>query len=153
MSQTFYAGAGSKLAAGLQASYFNNSATTVDTKLNISSATFDPTVEKGSEETLLMSKIKNGSYLLSIGMEGSFDANLRPEMTPWLFKAVTQNATVDSSTEDYEKDGYTFEGWKNEDGELVLFYSDGTEVIANFFDEPYVYGDKTIPARDFIICK
>ena len=94
MSQTFYAGAGSKLAAGLQASYFNNSATTVDTKLNITSATFDPTVEKGSEETLLMSKIKNGSYLLSIGMEGSFDANLRPEMTPWLFKAVTQNATT-----------------------------------------------------------
>ena len=111
MSQTFYAGAGSKLAAGLQASYFNNSATTVDTKLNISSATFDPTVEKGSEETLLMSKIKNGSYLLSIGMEGSFDANLRPEMTPWLFKAVTQNTTVDSSTEDYEKEGYTFEAY------------------------------------------
>lgn len=106
---TFYAGSGSKLSAGLQASYFNNSATTVDTRLNITSATFDPSVEKGSEETLMMSKIKNGSILLSIGMEGSFDANLRPSMTPWLFKAVTQNATVDEheTTTVPERQGYT----------------------------------------------
>lgn len=106
---TFYAGAGSKLSAGLQANYFNNTATTVDTRLNITSATFDPTVEKVSEETLMMSKTKNGSLLSSIGMEGSFDANLRPSMTPWLFKAVTQNATVDEhETEDVpERQGYT----------------------------------------------
>lgn len=96
---TFYSGAGSKLAAGLQANYFNNSATNVNTKLNITSATFDPTVEKGSEETLLQSKIKNGSYLLSIGMDGSFDANLRPEMADWTFKAATQNSTAISSSD------------------------------------------------------
>ena len=96
---TFYSGAGSKLAAGLQTNYFNNSATDVDVKLNITSATFDPTVEKGSEETLLQSKIKNGSYLLSIGMDGSFDSNLRPEMTDWIFRASTQNSTAISSSD------------------------------------------------------
>lgn len=117
MSQTFYAGAGSKLAAGLQSSYFNNHATTVDTKLNITSATFDPSVEKGSEETLLMSTIKNGSYLLSIGMEGSFDANLRPEMTDWTFKAATQNATVDqtgSAPEGYTSNVYLLQDAGND---------------------------------------
>lgn len=122
MSNTFYAGAGSKLAAGLQISnssvigdYFDNRKTTTGdaklTKLNITSATFDPSVEKGSEETLLQSKIKNGSYLLSIGMEGSFDANLRPEMTDWVFKATTQNTTVDTSTADYVRAGYTFKAY------------------------------------------
>lgn len=100
----FYAGAGAKLSVGLQSDYFDNRGTTaantcdVDTRLNITSTTFDPTVEKGSEETLMQSQIKNGSYLLSIGMDGSFDANLRPSMTPWLFKAALQNATESSAT-------------------------------------------------------
>ena len=30
-------------------------------------------------------------------------------------------------------------------------YADGTEVIANFDSEPFVYLGKTIPARDFLI--
>lgn len=32
-------------------------------------------------------------------------------------------------------------------------YADGTEVVANFNDEPYTYGDKVIPARSYIINK
>lgn len=87
---TFYSGAGAKLAAGLQTSYFSNSGTTINTLLNITSATFDPAVEKVSEETLLQSKVKNGSLLASITMDASFDANLRPEMTDWIFSASMQ---------------------------------------------------------------
>lgn len=103
---TFYSGAGTKLSVGLQNDYFDNRGTTsdnacaIDTRLNITSATFDPTVEKGSEETLMQSQIKNGSYLLSIGMEGNFDANLRPSMNPWLFKAALQNASTSSAATD-----------------------------------------------------
>lgn len=32
-------------------------------------------------------------------------------------------------------------------------YADGTEVIANFEDEPYTYDGVTIPARDFVVRK
>lgn len=32
-------------------------------------------------------------------------------------------------------------------------YEDGTEVIANFNEEPYIYESETIPARDFLIQK
>lgn len=130
---TFYSGAGSKLAAGLQASYFNNSATDVDTKLNITSATFDPSVEKGSEETLLQSKIKNGSYLLSIGMDGSFDANLRPEMTDWTFKAVTQNSTAVTVSQGvpsgYEAKKYTLKAAGNDPLGSTFVFTKGDQVF------------------------
>ena len=32
-------------------------------------------------------------------------------------------------------------------------YGDGTEVIVNFNDEPYVYGENTVAARDFLVLK
>lgn len=32
-------------------------------------------------------------------------------------------------------------------------YADGTEVIVNFDDEPYAYGDITVPPRDYVIQK
>ena len=32
-------------------------------------------------------------------------------------------------------------------------YADGTEVIANFDDEAYVYNGQTVPGRDFIVIK
>jgi hypothetical protein len=110
---TFFVGAGTRLAAGLQPNYFYNKEhgtegqsgyiadTTVDTLLNITSVTFDPAVEKGTEENLLVTKVKDSSYLLNLTMDGSFSANLRPEMTDWLFKAATQNPNPTSGT------GYT----------------------------------------------
>ena len=89
----FITGTGTKLAAGLQDNYFYNATgCTVNVPINITSVTLDPAVEKGTEENLLKKKLKDSSYLLSITMDGSFDANLRPEMTDWLFKASTQKA-------------------------------------------------------------
>lgn len=152
---TFYSGAGSKLAAGLQANYFNNSATTVATKLNITSATFDPTVEKGSEETLLQSKIKNGSYLLSIGMDGSFDANLRPEMADWTFKAATQNATTSSYTgpevaSGYTGTAYTLKAAGNDPLGSTLVLTKGTDQVSTFPGMTVRSLTLTAPNNDFV---
>lgn len=112
---TYYVGAGTKLSAGLQSNYYSNSGIAVNTPINITSVTLDPSVEKGSEESLLASKVKDSSYLLSIGMEGSFSANLRPETivsaddiqnnkTGWLFSAALQKLGV-KDAEDIEFDG------------------------------------------------
>lgn len=103
---TFNSGAGSRLAVGLQPNYFRNKSqadpaiadTTITNLLNITGATFDPSVEKVSEETLLKQKIKSGSLLTSITMDGSFDANLRPDMTDWLFTATCQLDEIPAST-------------------------------------------------------
>ena len=152
---TFYSGAGSKLAAGLQSNYFNNTATSVSTKINITGATFDPTVEKGSEETLLQSKVKNGSYLLAITMEGSFDANLRPEMTDWLFKAVTQNAAEVALPSGYTPDsGYAMKAYA-----LKAAGNDpiGSTLVLTKGDQVTTYPAMTVrsmtlnaPANDFV---
>ena len=37
------------------------------------------------------------------------------------------------------------------DGVARSVYSDGTEVVVNFTNQPYIYNNKTIPARDYII--
>lgn len=96
----FITGTGTKLAAGLQDNYFYNvSGCTVNVPINITSVTLDPAVEKGTEENLLKKKLKDSSYLLSITMDGSFDANLRPEMADWLFKASTQKADQPAAEE------------------------------------------------------
>ena len=96
----FITGTGTKLAAGLQDNYFYNvTGCTVNVPINITSVTLDPAVEKGTEENLLKKKLKDSSYLLSITMDGSFDANLRPEMADWLFKASTQKADQPAAEE------------------------------------------------------
>lgn len=167
---TFYAGAGAKLSVGLQSDYFDNRGTTaantcdVDTRLNITSTTFDPTVEKGSEETLMQSQIKNGSYLLSIGMDGSFDANLRPSMTPWLFKAALQNATpiTDTSSEIYTE-ATSFVAAKNGYNRTIYVLGDaGVDPLGSTFvltkgDQVTTYPAMTIrsmnlnaPNNDFV---
>ena len=95
---TFAVGAGTKLAAGLQLTtsnpdvqgYFNNiDNCVINVPVNITSFSIQPSVEKGTEENLLAAKVKDSSYLLSISVDGSFDANLRPEFTDWIFKAAT----------------------------------------------------------------
>ena len=157
MSQTFYSGAGAKLAAGLQDNYFANGSTNVTTKLNITSATFDPSVEKISEETLLQSKVKNGSLLASISVDGSFDANLRPEMTDWVFSAACQQlSTTQSSTtisgEDYDINQYELKAAGNDPlgSTLVLTRADTTVDVYTYPGMTARSMTMTMPNNDFV---
>ena len=151
---TFYSGAGAKLAAGLQSSYFNNTSTSVNTKLNITSATFDPTVEKISEETLLQSKIKNGSLLASITVDGSFDSNLRPEMTDWVFSAACQQVgtTGVSTTTGYEAMEYTLKDAGNDPlgSTLVLTRSADAADVYTYPGMTVRSMTMTMPNNDFV---
>lgn len=132
---TFYSGAGSKLAAGLQLGtngYFNNTSTSINTLLNITSATFDPSVEKISEETLLQSKVKTASLLASITVDGSFDANLKPEMTDWVFSAAMQQiGTTPADTtppQGYSLKQYTLKDAGNDPLGSTLVLAKGDQV-------------------------
>ena len=165
MSQpTFYSGSGVKLAAGLQINpddYFSNIDTDVTTKLNITSATFDPAVEKVSEETLLQSKVKNGSLLTSITVDGSFDANLRPEMTDWIFAAACQQESTTSSTTAIVVDGTTVQydiyeyelanaGIDPLGSTLVLTRSDNTSDVYTYPGMTVRSMTMTMPNNDFV---
>lgn len=107
---TFFSGAGTRLYAGIQGNYFDNRDTSVNVPLNITSVTLDPTVEKGTEENLLSSRVKDSSYLLSIGMDGSLSMNLRPEMVPWVFRAGFQNIDFASGAADPSSDSSHYYG-------------------------------------------
>lgn len=86
--------------------------------------------------TLLPTSFSEHSKKISFELRSAFTAQMTDfeELMP---RSVT-----------YESDGAL-----RTSGVARSVYSDGTEVIVNFNDEPYVYGENTVAARDFLVLK
>lgn len=66
---------------------------TPDTLINMTSESINLTVEKGDEGNLLASKTANQRDLMSIKIDGSLSAILRPEFADWLFEVAMGNVS------------------------------------------------------------
>lgn len=86
--------------------------------------------------TLLPTAFDEHSKRISFGLRSAYVAEMID------FEEITQRTVTMES-----------DGSLRTHGVARSVYADGTEVIANFNEEPYVYAGDVIPARDFVIRK
>ncbi|MBP3647247.1 MAG: hypothetical protein J6K55_12595 [Clostridia bacterium] len=86
--------------------------------------------------TLLPTSFDDHAKRISFGLRSAFTAAMTD------FEEITPRYVTNDE-----------DGSFHTHGVARSIYSDGTEVVANFDDEPYVYDGETIPGRDFIIRK
>ena len=86
--------------------------------------------------TLLPASFDDNSRRISFGLRSAFTA------------AMTDFEEIRPRTVTFDPDG-SF----HTHGVARSVYADGTEVIANFDDEPFSFGGELIPARDYLIRK
>ncbi len=91
----YRAGSGSVCQAGLQTVW--GTSAVPDNLVNMTSESINVTAEKTEEGNLLSSKTANQRDLMSIKVDGSISAVLRPEFADWLFEAALGAKTSSAS--------------------------------------------------------